>query len=280
MEESQALQEELERANERLARTLTSAEEARRLADEARRVAEEANAAKGTFLATMSHELRTPLNAIGGYVELLELEVRGPLTAAQRQDLNRIKRSGESLRRLIDEVLGFAKVEAGRIEYHFRDVPLAEFLAGLETFVAPRVAQKGLSYHLETEGCDINVRIDQDKMEQILLNLLSNAVKFTDGGGITVRCRTEANSFSIEVVDTGSGIPASIRDSIFEPFVQGDRSLTRVSEGAGLGLAICRRLARDMGGDVTLRSKEGVGSTFTLRLPRNGNRAKAAASTR
>ena len=273
MEESQALQEELERANERLSLTLTGAEQARQLADEARRVAEEANAAKAFFLAAMSHELRTPLNAIGGYVELLELEVRGPLTPAQREDLNRIKRSGETLRRLIDEVLGFAKVEAGRVEYHFHDVPLAEFLASLETFVAPRVAQKGLSYRLETEGCDIVVRIDQDKMEQILLNLLSNAVKFTYAGGIMVRCRADVDSFSIEVADTGSGIPASIRESIFEPFVQGDRSLTRVSEGAGLGLAICRRLARGMGGDVTVRSKEGVGSTFTLRLPRNGSRA-------
>jgi signal transduction histidine kinase len=105
-------------------------------------------------------------------------------------------------------------------------------------------------------------------MEQIMLNLLSNAVKFTDAGGLTVRCRAGAESFSIAVVDTGAGIPPALRESIFEPFVQGDRSLTRVSEGAGLGLAISRRLARGMGGDVTVRSKEGLGSTFTLELPR------------
>jgi PAS domain S-box-containing protein len=274
MEEGQVLQAELEMTNDELARSLAvaraamqAAETARRDAEEARRTAEEANTAKSAFLATMSHELRTPLNAIGGYVELLELGVRGPLTPPQLEDLLRIRRSGDTLRRLIDDILNFAKLEAGRLEFRYQTVVLAEFLETLETFVAPRVAQKGLSYTLDVDRCRTVVTMDKAKVEQILLNLLSNAVKFTDAGGVAVRCRIVADSFVVEVSDTGPGIPPRLRDSIFEAFVQGDRSLTRTAEGAGLGLAISRQLARAMGGDVTVRSKEGVGSTFSLSLP-------------
>jgi PAS domain S-box-containing protein len=275
VDEGQALQEELEQTNEELGRALSEsvsarheAERARGDAEKARHEAEEANAAKSQFLATMSHELRTPLNAIAGYVDLLDLGIRGPVTSEQRFDFGRIKRSQETLLRLIDDVLSFAKLESGRLEYEFEDVNLDDFLGTLETFVAPMVGRKRLTYALD--GCDssIVVTIDRAKIQQILLNLLSNAVKFTDRGEIRVTCAVEAEHVRIKVCDTGRGIRPELLDKIFEPFVQGDRSLTRTAEGTGLGLSISRHLSRTMGGDITVASRVGEGSTFTLVLPR------------
>jgi PAS domain S-box-containing protein len=277
IEESQSLQEEVEQANDELVDSLADAEEARELAeaarreaDEARRAAEQANAAKGQFLATMSHELRTPLNAIVGYVDLLEVGVHGPLTQEQHEDLRRIRRSGAMLHRLVEHVLGFARLESGKVEYRYEDVVLDRFLATLEGFIAPRLAQKGLQYGLDCNGASVTVSIDRDKVEQIMLNLLSNAVKFTDRGRIDVRCAVSDAVFRIEVADTGRGIRESFLESIFEPFTQGDSSLTRPSEGTGLGLSISRQLARGMGGDITVESTEGRGSTFVVVLPRRG----------
>jgi len=261
VDEAQALQEELEQTNDDLARALADAEDSRRHA-------EVANAAKTAFLATMSHELRTPLNAIAGYLDILLMEIRGPLTASQRQDLVRIKRSEETLLRLIEGVLNFAKLESGRLEYDFEEVRIDEFLGLLESFIAPRLEQKNLSYQLNCCGPDITISIDRNKVEQILLNLLSNAVKFTDSGQVTVDCEVEQSRLLVHVEDTGRGIPPGMLDSIFEPFVQGDRSLTRTAEGTGLGLSISRHLARGMGGDITVESRLGEGSVFTLALPR------------
>ncbi|HEV8497423.1 MAG TPA: PAS domain S-box protein [Gemmatimonadaceae bacterium] len=261
VEEGQSLQEELEQTNEQLLQAL---EEAR----DARQEAEHANAAKSQFLATMSHELRTPLNAIAGYVDLLDAGVRGDLNPEQRDDLRRIKRSEETLLRLIDNVLSFAKLESGRLEYHFEEVRLNEFVDTLESFIAPRLTQKGLTYSFAPCALDTVVSIDRDKVEQILLNLLSNAVKFTDTGGIDVRCVTDETHVRIRVHDTGRGMHPDLLDSIFEPFVQGDRSLTRTAEGTGLGLSISLQLARAMGCDITVESIPGDGSTFTLVLPR------------
>jgi PAS domain S-box-containing protein len=275
IEESQSLQEEVEQANNELVSSLADAEQARDMAeaaqretDEARRLAEQANAAKGQFLATMSHELRTPLNAIVGYVDLLELGVHGPLTDAQREDVRRIRRSEAMLHRLVEHVLSFARLESGKVDYRYDDVVLDRFLATLEGFIAPRLAQKGLEYLLTCMDASVTVSMDRDKVEQIMLNLLSNAVKFTDRGRIEVRCAVFDSAFRIEVADTGRGIPESLLDSIFEPFTQGDRSLTRTSEGTGLGLSISRQLARAMGGDITVESVEGRGSTFAVSLPR------------
>jgi PAS domain S-box-containing protein len=276
VDEAQSLQEELEQTNEELARALDEAQESRRAAEHARQVAEEANAAKSRFLATMSHELRTPLNAIAGYVDLLDMGVRGALNDAQRQDLARIKHSEEMLLRLIDDVLGFAKLESGRLEYHFEELSLDDLLIPLEAFVAPQLTKKGLEYHVEPCGPDVVVSIVRAKVEQIALNLLSNAVKFTDQGQIEVRCAAGENDIQIQVRDTGRGIPPELLDSIFEPFVQGDRSLTRTAEGTGLGLSISRELARSMGGDITVESVSGAGSAFTLVLPRNPRAGSSA----
>ena len=268
IEESQALQEELEQTNYDLGRALADEERARRDAEVARRLADDANAAKSHFLATMSHELRTPLNAIAGYVDLLELGVRGPVTADQRLDLVRIKRSQKALLRLVEDVLNFAKIEAGRLEYHYEAVRVGELLDGLETFIAPKLREKGLSYSLDPCEVDVVVTIDRAKVEQILLNLLSNAIKFTDTGSVHLSCHSDDALVRFHVRDTGRGIPAEDLDTIFEPFVQGETTLAKRMEGTGLGLSISRKLARDMGGDVFVQSAIGEGSTFTVVLPR------------
>ncbi|MEO8623707.1 MAG: PAS domain S-box protein, partial [bacterium] len=181
IEEGQSLQEELETANDELARTVAEAYEAQR-------AAEDANRSKSQFLAVMSHELRTPLNAIAGYVDLLTLGLHGSITEAQRADLDRIKRNQEMLLRLIDDVLDFAKLESGRQDYHLTDVRVDTLLNSLESFVSPRLRKKGIDYVFEACGDSACVYADRDKTEQIMVNLLSNAVKFTDGGRITVRC--------------------------------------------------------------------------------------------
>jgi signal transduction histidine kinase len=259
--EAQALQEEVEQANSDLVDSLADAEEARRQA-------EDANAAKSQFLATMSHELRTPLNAIVGYLELLELGLHGPLTDAQREDLARIRRSEETLHRLVEDVLNFARLEAGKVDYRYEEVALDHFLASLEGFIAPRLVRKRLDYRVDSAGAGVTIAVDRDKVEQIMLNLLSNAVKFTDHGRIDVRCAIDDRHVRLAVADTGRGIAPALIESIFEPFAQGERSLTRSVEGTGLGLSISRQLARAMGGDITVESVVGKGSTFVVELPR------------
>jgi signal transduction histidine kinase len=256
------LQEELEQTNEALARALEEAESARH-------EAENANSAKSQFLTIMSHELRTPLNAISGYIDLLDMGLRGPLTREQRHDLLRIKRNEETLLRLVEDILSFAKLESGRFEYRFEDVALNGLAASLETFIAPRLEQKSLRYWFEPCEPDVTIPLDRAKVEQIMLNLLSNAVKFTDAGTVGVRCTADSANVRIRVEDTGRGISPELLDTIFEPFVQGDRSLTRTAEGTGLGLSISRQLARAMGGDIIVESASGAGSTFTLVLPRD-----------
>ncbi|HEX5972030.1 MAG TPA: PAS domain-containing sensor histidine kinase [Gemmatimonadaceae bacterium] len=237
-------------------------------ARDAREHAERASLAKSRFLATMSHELRTPLNAIGGYVDLLELGIRGELREDQLADLERIKLNQRTLLRLINDVLDFAKLESGRFRFTLAPLRVDELLCTLESFVSPLLRKKGLDYHFQECGPDAVAYADGDKVQQIMLNLLSNALKFTDEGRIAVRCISLADTLEVEVTDTGRGIPPELHETIFEPFVQGEQQLTRTAAGTGLGLAISRELARGMGGDVLVRSRPGRGSTFTLVLPR------------
>ena len=234
----------------------------------ARRAAEEANAAKSHFLAAMSHELRTPLNAIAGYAQLLDVGVHGPLTDAQRGAIQRIQRSQHHLLSLINDILNFARLEAGRVEYRVASVPLGELLGELESFVSPQLDSRGVTFDCE-RAVELTVCADREKTLQILLNLISNAIKFTRRGGqVTVRCSASEATVSIAVIDTGVGIPADRVGAIFEPFVQVHRTLSEPTEGTGLGLAISRDLARGMNGELTVESAVGVGSTFTLTLPR------------
>jgi signal transduction histidine kinase len=216
----------------------------------------------------MSHELRTPLNSIGGYVDLLEMELRGPLTGAQKADLARIKRSQEHLLGIINDILNFTRLEATELKYDIIDVPLRALIGDLEAVVNSLARAKSLAYLCDAPPGSTYARADPDKLRQILINLLSNAVKFTpEGGRIRLSCTFKGKSVSIHVEDNGAGIPGNKQALVFEPFVQLDRGLTRTTEGTGLGLAISRGLARGMGGDVELRSEVDVGSVFTVTIP-------------
>jgi PAS domain S-box-containing protein len=256
-----------DRARE-LAELLERLREQKKELEMRRAEADAANRAKSDFLAAMSHELRTPLNAIGGYAELMLLGLRGPLTPEQTEDLQRIRRNQDHLLGLINDLLNFTRVEAGRLEYDLGPVPAAEVLEAVSGIIAPQAASAGLRFRVHTEGCRAIAWADRARVDQILVNVLSNAVKFTDdGGSVAVDCAEEGGSVLIHVADTGMGIPADKLASIFEPFVQVGRSLRNPQEGTGLGLAISRELARAMNGDLTVVSEPGRGSTFTLRLP-------------
>jgi signal transduction histidine kinase len=233
-----------------------------------RATAEEANRAKSDFLAVMSHELRTPLNAIGGYAELLELGIHGPVTPPQRDALGRIQNSQRHLLGLINQVLNYTRIESGNVSYHFDRVSVSGELRAAEELVKPQMIGRGLSLVLTECDPALHVYADAEKVRQILLNLLTNAAKFTDEGGtITVSSEVLPNAVAIAVRDTGVGIHPSKLAAIFEPFVQVDAHLTRTHDGIGLGLAISRDLARGMRGDLTADSIVGQGSVFRLVLP-------------
>jgi len=256
---------------QRLAGRAAFAVDNARLFDEAQKAqqaAEHANRAKMDFLAAMSHEFRTPLNAIAGYAQLLELGVHGELTGDQREFLERLQRSQRHLLGLVEEVLSFARIEAGTVRYDVSDVTIDELVAHAAEMTLPQMRGKGLRFDLRSGNGDLRVRADGERVEQILVNLLSNAVKFTDeGGSITLDYGADGDEIVVSVADTGIGIPGDQLEAVFEPFAQLPHAGSKRSSGVGLGLAISRDLARAMGGDITLASTVGAGSTFTLRLP-------------
>ncbi len=237
-------------------------------AEDARAAAEEANAAKSEFLAMMSHELRTPLNAISGYAELLATGVRGEMTEEQLADVHSIQRSQAHLLSIINDMLNFARLEAGKVQFSYAEVALDPLLGGLEELVRPQLLEKKLDYEYRSYDSLITAELDAEKFQQVMLNLLSNAIKYTEAGGrIGLYWKIEGERVAVSVSDTGRGIPADKLAPIFEPFVQVEQLRTRVTGGAGLGLAISRDIAREMGGDIAVESELGKGSTFTLKLP-------------
>ena len=274
---------ELESLNRRLAEQSASLQQLTAELQERTEAAEEANRAKSRFLAAMSHDLRTPLNAITGYVELLEMGVRGPVSEAQTADLQRIRNSSRHLLSLINAILAFARTESGKLEVRMEPVPAAGLLRGVESSFLPQAAEKGLRY-ARADGADgVWVMADPEKTEQVLLNLIGNAIKFTDAGGeVSVRCADEGERVAFHVRDTGRGIAPDKLPLVFQPFVQVDREqVPEHHRGVGLGLAISRELAAAMGGELSVESELGRGSTFTLRLRRAANprpRPEAAAA--
>ncbi len=254
-------------------------ETARREAERARAAAEDANRVKSMFLANMSHQLRTPLNAIGGYVQLIELGLYGPVTDDQRGALSRVQKAQHRLLGLINDVLNYAKLESGRVEYAMRPIDVRDVIADVAPLLEPQLTAKGLAYDVALPDGPCVVWADRDKLGQVLLNLLANAVKFTPArhptsgapGHVTVDLGTRAeraDAVFVRVADTGRGIPREKQDLIFDPFVQVRTGYTQGTEGTGLGLAISRDLARGMGGDLRVRSVEGEGATFTVTLRR------------
>ena len=242
---------------------------------EARVAAERANRAKSDFLAVMSHELRTPLNAIGGHAQILEMGLHGPVTEGQREALERIGRAQRHLLGLINNVLNLTRIETGRVEYRIRPVLVSSVLGDLVSLVQPQFAAREISLVSclpKDDGVsDVYVAADREKLIQILTNLLGNAAKVTPAHGeVEMRLAEDprANAVMIIVRDSGVGIPADKLELIFEPFVQLERSLTTPAEGAGLGLAISRDLARGMGGDLRAESYGGQGATLILTLPK------------
>jgi signal transduction histidine kinase len=252
------------------------AEAALREAQLARDTAVRADTAKTQFLAAMSHELRTPLNAIGGYVELLAMGLRGPVTPEQANDFGRIKASQAHLLRLINDVLDYARLGPGNESLTLRDVDLNAVLHEAEVMIVPQAQAKGIAYSFTPARQAVIVRADAHLLKQVVLNLLTNAIKFTDPGGmVSMSSAVERDSgrgdaalmARVDVRDTGRGIPAEQIEAIFQPFVQLGRTLNQPAEGVGLGLAISRDLARRLGGELSATSDIGRGSTFTLTVP-------------
>jgi Amt family ammonium transporter len=246
-----------------------------RRVEQARDTAMEAAAAKGRFLANMSHELRTPLNAIIGFTRIVRRNADG-LAEKQVDNLSKILVSAEHLLVLIDEILDVSRIEAGKVSLNLGEASIADVLKEVAESSEPLVDRPRVRLVVEADPDLPPVVTDRDKVERILLNLVGNAVKYTDAGSIVVRASAVEGRIRIDVSDTGIGIARDEVGRIFDEFHRADAAAARSTRGTGLGLAISRRLARALGGDVTVESRLGVGSTFTLDLPSTSAKERAA----
>ena len=233
----------------------------------ARRDAEAASSAKSDFLAVMSHELRTPLNAIIGYVSLLADGIPGPVNDGQRAQLDRVKASSMHLLALIEQILSLSRIEARQDDLRLERVDMRTIVTDATALVEPLLVAKGLPLEVELPTEPSVIETDVTKVRQILLNLLTNAGKFTQHGYVRCSVRTDSTGIIVDVSDTGRGIASEDLPRVFDVFWQGGQFERDRPEGAGLGLSVSRRLAQILGGDVTVASTPGIGSTFTLRLP-------------
>ena len=239
-------------------------------ADELREAADAANRAKSAFLGNMTHELLSPLNAIGGYADIMEMELHGPVTSEQRADLERIKRNQEHLVALISGILQYVRSETGHTDYQPARLPVGSLVREAADMLAGAAAGKDLGLRVQPSDDDAAVWADRVRVRQIMVNLVANAVKYspTGAGGIVLGSTAGPDVVRIHVSDAGPGIPREKLGAIFEPFVQLENGRRDRQGGVGLGLAISRDLARGMKGDLTVESTLGAGSRFTLTLPR------------
>jgi PAS domain S-box-containing protein len=232
---------------------------------QAKEAAEKANVAKSTFIATMSHELRTPLNAILGFSELMSLD--STATIKQKETLGIINRSGAHLLSMINDVLDISKIEAGRLELNVEAFDVIKLLQDIGEMINVRATQKQLAFRLEiSSNMPQFIKADSGKLRQVLINLLGNAIKFTTEGSVILRAHANGLIVTIEVVDSGTGIPLDKQHELFKPFVQLVRDNSD-SKGTGLGLAISKSLVELMDGKISVNSQLDVGSTFKIELP-------------
>jgi signal transduction histidine kinase len=245
---------------------------AREQAEAARALAEEANRSKAQFVATISHELRTPMNAVLGYTSLVADEMDGPVNSVQKDHLGRVRDTGKHLMGLIEDLLGFARIEAGREEVRVEPVRLVDVVEESLMVVRPLAEKKGLRIRLEGPTEPVELHTDPRKLRQILVNLLANAVKFTETGDVLLLLHVEGKDAEVkvyfEVTDTGRGIALEDQKHVFDPFWRADPSAKSEGGSTGLGLSVARQLARLLGGDVRVtKSEPGRGSTFVVSLP-------------
>src|SRR5438552_6516182 len=243
------------------------AEKARAEAETARAEAERANNSKTDFLAVMSHELRTPLTAIMGYEELLSDGITGPVTELQRQQLGRINASARHLLGLIDEILTFTRVDIGRERVRWESMSVNHTLGDAAALVEPMAAAKDVHFIVELLEEDQAIQTDGTKLRQMLVNLLSNGIKVTDKGEVRVSSAVVNGTLHVSIADTAARTASQNIEDVFEPFWQAEQTATRRTSGTGLGLSVTRKLARLLGGDVTVASRVGTGTTFVLSLP-------------
>jgi signal transduction histidine kinase len=240
-----------------------------RQAESARAEAARANRAKDDFLALVSHELRSPLAGIASNAQMMAMGLCGPVSPRQAEALARIRRSESHLLSLINQLLDLKKIAAGHMHYDIGPVPVADVLRDATELMEAQLASSELRLERDGTPDGVRVRADQGRLRQILVNLLANAARFTERGGtVTLACDAGPEHVSLEVRDTGIGIPPDQQEAVFEPFVQVSDARATRRGGTGLGLAISRALARDMGGDLTVHSVPGRGSTFRVRLRR------------
>jgi signal transduction histidine kinase len=244
----------------------------------AKEAAEAANCAKSQFLAIMSHELRTPLTGIIGYADLLATEVVGPMTDEQILHVERIKAGAWHLAEIIDEILTFARVDAGKETLAIEPVEVSELVRETVELLRPQAESRQLDLRVRATP-PLQIHTDPRKVRQIVLNLTGNALKFTEQGFVEVTVSDTCDDVTICVRDSGRGVPRGQVDRIFEPFTQADQTHTREVQGTGLGLTVSRQFARLLGGDVRiLETSLGGGSAFALTLPRSKSDASVSAS--
>jgi signal transduction histidine kinase len=242
---------------------------ARQEAERLRVAAEEANQAKLHVLQTVSHETRQPVHASLGYVEMLQLGLRGELNESQLADLENIRKNQTHLLRLLNDILSFAKLEAGALQLDMEPADAGDIMAQARPVLEPLFKAKGVTYEVRPPTAPASFFGDRERTMQVCVNLLTNALKATESGGrVTFACDVSADRVTFSVSDTGIGIPRAKFDAIFDPFTQLARGSNADARGVGLGLSISRQLARAMNGDVAVESTVGVGSTFAFSLPR------------